>query len=99
MDIFTIKPFATSAGSVYLSLIKNEAVLEFRHVLATSPELQARLKDGTSFIKLAHEHGHAFAENELTTALEDLKADGAELTDFELEAVSGGGFWLPVALA
>jgi predicted ribosomally synthesized peptide with nif11-like leader len=68
----------------------NEAVMKFRQELNDSVELQEKIKAGTDLVELGKENGHDFSEEDVQAAYEELQGPEEGLTEFELEAVTGG---------
>ena len=52
--------------------------------------MQEKIKGGTDLVELGKENGHDFSAEDVTAAYEELKDSDEGLTEFELEAVSGG---------
>ena len=52
--------------------------------------MQEKIKGGTDLVELGKENGHDFSAEDVTAAYEELKDSDEVLTEFELEAVSGG---------
>jgi predicted ribosomally synthesized peptide with nif11-like leader len=72
----------------------NEAVMKFRQELNDSVELQEKLKAGGDYVAMAKENGHEFTMDDAKSTFEAIKDSDDGLTEFELEAVSGGwGNW------
>jgi predicted ribosomally synthesized peptide with nif11-like leader len=67
-----------------------ESLATFRKAVNESADLQEKLKGGTDLVELGKENGHDFSAEDVTAAFEELKDSDEELTEFELEAVSGG---------
>ena len=69
-----------------------ESIATFRKAVNESADLQEKIKGGTSIVELGKENGHDFSEEDVKAAYEELKNSDSEegLTEFELEAVSGG---------
>jgi predicted ribosomally synthesized peptide with nif11-like leader len=69
-----------------------ESLATFRKAVNESADLQEKIKGGTSIVELGKENGHDFSEEDVKAAYEELKNSDSEegLTEFELEAVSGG---------
>ena len=73
-----------------------ESLATFRKAINESADLQEKLKGGTDLVELGKENGHDFSAEDLKAAFEELKESDEGLTEFELEAVSGGQslqFW------
>ena len=71
-----------------------ESLATFRKAVNESADLQEKLKGGTDLVELGKENGHDFSAEDVTAAYEELQDSDEELTEFELEAVSGGVGWL-----
>ena len=69
-----------------------ESLATFRKAVNESADLQEKIKGGTDLVELGKENGHDFSAEDVTAAFEELKESDEELTEFELEAVSGGFF-------
>jgi predicted ribosomally synthesized peptide with nif11-like leader len=70
-----------------------ESLSTFRKAVNESADLQEKLKGGTDLVELGKENGHDFSAEDVTAAYEELqKDDDGELTQFELDAVAGGGW-------
>ena len=67
-----------------------ESLATFRKAVNESADLQEKLKGGTDLVELGKENGHDFSAEDLTAAYEELQDSEEGLTEFELEAVSGG---------
>lgn len=73
-----------------------ESAVEFRAFLKSHPDVEQEARElvGTQgyvhITDFARKHGYEFTEAEGQEAWDEVSADG-ELTDFELEMVSGGG--------
>ncbi len=52
--------------------------------------LQAQLKNGATFLEVARAAGSDISESELQAGLDALNSADADLSDFELEMISGG---------
>lgn len=70
--------------------MSQEAVTAFRNKVSNSPELQQQIRAGMTaknlnLVALGKAHDCEFAADEVRACL-----DSAELSDFELEMVSGG---------
>jgi predicted ribosomally synthesized peptide with nif11-like leader len=72
-----------------------ESLATFRKAVNESADLQEKIKGGTDLVKLGKENGYDFSGEDVTAAYEELQGSDEGLTEFELEAVSGGesGFW------
>lgn len=69
-----------------------EAAQKFRSHVDVNEDLQDNIRDqmadgSLNLVKIGKEHGFEFSEDDLKQS-----ADQAELSDFELELVSGGAF-------
>jgi len=72
--------------------MSQENVIEFGKKLATSPELleEVQTLDLAGIVTLGQREGLDFSEQELTDYFESVTDRPSELTDDELEQVSGG---------
>ncbi len=68
----------------------NETLTNFRQAVAGSADLQEKVKAGADLVALGKENGFEFTQEELETGWEELQKSDEELTDFELDVVSGG---------
>ena len=68
----------------------NETLTNFRKAVADSTDLQERVKAGADLVALGKDNGYEFTQEELETGWEELQKSDEELTDFELDVVSGG---------
>ena len=69
---------------------KKESLATFRKAVNESADLQEKIKGGTDLVELGKENGHDFSAEDVTAAYEELQDSDEGLTEFELEAVSGG---------
>jgi predicted ribosomally synthesized peptide with nif11-like leader len=67
-----------------------ESLATFRKAINESADLQEKLKGGTDLVELGKENGHDFSAEDVKAAYEELQDSDEGLTEFELEAVSGG---------
>ena len=67
-----------------------ESLATFRKAVNESEDLQEKLKGGTDLVELGKENGHDFSAEDVKAAYEELQDSDEGLTEFELEAVSGG---------
>ena len=67
-----------------------ESLATFRKAVNESADLQEKIKAGTDLVELGKENGHDFSAEDVQAAYEELKGSEEGLTEFELEAVSGG---------
>ena len=67
-----------------------ESLATFRKAVNESADLQEKIKDGTDLVELGKENGHEFSGEDVKAAYEELQDSEEGLTEFELEAVSGG---------
>lgn len=67
--------------------MSREAVSKFRDAINASEDLQDQIRSGADLMAMGKENGFEFTAEELGATLNDL---GDELSDFELEVVSGG---------
>ena len=69
----------------------------FRTFVNENETVQDKIREGLvkdesfSLVEVAAEHGYAFTSEEAQTAWDEAQTD--ELSDFELEMVSGGGMF------
>jgi predicted ribosomally synthesized peptide with nif11-like leader len=70
-----------------------ESLATFRKAVNESADLQEKIKGGTDLVELGKENGHDFSAEDVTAAYEELQDSDEELTEFELESVSGGRAW------
>ncbi len=68
----------------------NETLTKFRNAVADSADLQEKVKAGADLVALGKDNGFEFTQEELETGWEELQQSDEELTDFELDVVSGG---------
>ena len=52
--------------------------------------MQEKVKAGADLVALGKENGYEFSQEELNAGLKELQESDEELTQFELEVVSGG---------
>ena len=69
----------------------NETLTNFRQAVADNADLQEKVKAGADLVALAKDNGYEFTQEELETGWKELQQSDEELTDFELDVVSGGG--------
>ena len=67
-----------------------ESLATFRKAVNESADLQEKIKGGTDLVELGKENGHDFSAEDVQAAYEELQGSEEGLTEFELEAVSGG---------
>ena len=70
--------------------VMKESLAAFRKAVNESADLQEKIKGGTDLVELGKENGHDFSEEDVQAAYEELQESEEGLTEFELEAVSGG---------
>jgi predicted ribosomally synthesized peptide with nif11-like leader len=63
---------------------------KLRAKVNANAELQAQVKNGTNLLVLAHANGIEISQSELDAGIEQLNNADADLSDFELEMISGG---------
>ena len=68
----------------------NETLTNFRQAVADSTDLQEKVKAGADLVALGKENGNEFTQEELTAGWEKLQESDEELTEFEMDVVSGG---------
>ena len=73
-------------------IIMNETLTKFRQALADSTDLQEKVKAGADLVALGKENGYEFTQEELAAGWEKLQESDEELTEFEMDVVSGGQF-------
>ena len=71
--------------------VMKESLVAFRKAVNESADLQEKIKGGADLVELGKENGHDFSEEDVQAAYEELQESEEGLTEFELEAVSGGG--------
>ena len=68
-----------------------ESLAKFRKEVNESADLQAKIKGcTTNLVELGKENGYDFSVDDVKAAYEGLQDSDEGLTEFELEAVSGG---------
>ena len=70
----------------------NETLTNFRNAVADRTDLQEKVKAGADLVALGKESGYEFTQEELESGWKELQESDEELTDFELEVVSGGRY-------
>ena len=70
----------------------NETLTNFRQAVADNTDLQEKVKAGADLVALGKENGFEFTQEELESGWKELQESDEELTDFELEVVSGGRY-------
>ena len=68
----------------------NETLTNFRQAVSDSTDLQEKVKAGADLVTLGKENGYEFTQEELNTGWKQLQESDEELTEFELDVVSGG---------
>jgi predicted ribosomally synthesized peptide with nif11-like leader len=68
----------------------NETPTNFRQEIADSADLQEKVRGGVDLVALGKEDGYEFTREELNEGWEKLQESDEGLTEFELDAVSGG---------
>ncbi len=68
----------------------NETLTNFRQAVADNADLQEKVKAGADLVALGKDNGYEFTQEELEAGWEELQQSDEELTDFELDVVSGG---------
>jgi predicted ribosomally synthesized peptide with nif11-like leader len=63
---------------------------QLRAKVIGSAELQAQVKNGANLIALAKANGIEISQSELEAGVQQLNSADADLSDFELELISGG---------
>jgi len=69
----------------------NETLTKFRQAVSDSTDLQEKVKAGADLVALGKENGYEFTQEELEASWQEMQESDEELTDFELDAVAGGG--------
>ena len=69
----------------------NETLTKFRQAVSDSSDLQEKIKGGADLVALGKENGYEFTQEELDASWQEMQESDEELTDFELDAVAGGG--------
>ena len=69
----------------------NETLTKFRNAVSDSTDLQEKVKAGADLVALGKEKGYEFTQEELNAGWKQLQESDEELTEFELDVVSGGG--------
>ena len=69
----------------------NETLTNFRQAVSESTDLQEKVKAGADLVALGKENGYDFTQEELDASWQEMQESDEELTDFELDAVAGGG--------
>ena len=69
----------------------NQTLVDFRKAVADSTDLQEKVKGGADLVALGKENGYEFTQEELEASWQEMQESDEELTDFELNAVAGGG--------
>ena len=70
----------------------NETLTNFRQAVANSTDLQEKVRGGADLVALGKENGYEFTQEELAAGWEKLQESDEELTEFEMDVVSGGQF-------
>ena len=52
--------------------------------------MQEKIRCGTDLVELGKENGRDFSAEDVQAAYDELKDSGEELSEFEMEVVSGG---------
>lgn len=52
--------------------------------------MQEKIRGGTDLVELGKENGRDFSAEDVQAAYDELKDSGEELSEFEMEVVSGG---------
>ena len=81
----------TRTATVCRSQIMNETLTKFRQAVSDSTDLQEKVKGGADLVALGKENGYEFTQEELEASWQEMQESDEELTDFELDAVAGGG--------
>ena len=71
--------------------LMNETLTKFREAVSDSTDLQEKVKGGADLVALGKENGYEFTQEELEASWQEMQESDEELTDFELDAVAGGG--------
>ena len=68
----------------------NETLTNFRQAVADSTDLQEKVRGGADLVALGKENGYDFTQEELNAGWKQLQESDEELTEFEMDVVSGG---------
>ena len=68
----------------------NETLTNFRQAVADSTDLQEKVRGGADLVALGKENGYEFTQEELNAGWKQLQESDEELTEFEMDVVSGG---------
>ena len=68
-----------------------ESLAIFRKAVNESADLQEKIMGGADLVELGKENGHDFSLEDVKAAYDELQDSEEGLTEFELEAVAGGG--------
>ena len=68
----------------------NETLTNFRQAVASSTDLQEKVKAGADLVALGKENGYDFSQEELNAGWKELQESDEGLTEFELDVVAGG---------
>ena len=71
-------------------IIMNETLTNFRQAVADSTDLQEKIRGGADLVALGKENGYEFTQDELNSGWKQLQESDEELTEFEMDVVSGG---------
>ncbi len=69
---------------------------EFRNKVNADAGLQEQLRSGANAIELAKSNGYNITASEMNAGLSALDKEDSDLSDFELEMVSGGFSGAPI---
>ncbi len=64
---------------------------EFRNKVNADSGLQQKIKSGANLADLAKSNGYNISQAEMKSGLAELDKEDSDLSDFELEMVSGAG--------
>jgi predicted ribosomally synthesized peptide with nif11-like leader len=64
---------------------------QFRKAINADAKLQEQIKGGIDLVELAKANGFSLTTKEIQAGLASLDNEDADLSDFELEMISGGG--------
>ena len=67
-----------------------ETLTNFRQAVADSTDLQEKIRGGADLVALGKENGYEFTQEELNAGWKQLQESDEELTEFEMDVVSGG---------
>ena len=71
--------------------MQNTPIEAFRAKINADAGLQEQVKNGANLVELGKAHGFSFSQEELQVSINQLNSEDADLSDFELSLMSGGG--------